>query len=164
MSNAIYPGSFDPITTGHLDIIKRASKIFDAVTVVISNNPNKTNYCFSLLDRIQFVKDCIAKEGLTNVRITCNESRLSVDIAKDEGASVIIRGVRNMTDFAYEQNMANVNLSQSSDIETMMMFAKSEYDAVSSSTVRELAKYPESNLKLYVPLPKIRTFSFRTRM
>lgn len=137
MRIAVYPGSFDPITNGHLDIIKRASRIFDKVIVGVLVNKNKRPE-FSAEERISLIKT--VTDELSNVEVASFDGLL-VDFARQYGANVIIKGLRTVDDFEYEFQMALLNKTLDSDCETMFMMTDSKYSYISSSMVKELAGY-----------------------
>ncbi len=137
MANAIYPGSFDPVTRGHLDIIKRAAKIFDLLTVSVLNNSGKTPL-FSVDERVKMLQD--ACRDIPNVRID-TFSGLTVDYAREMGVDVIIRGLRAITDFEYELQMAQTNRKMLPTVDTIFLTTSLEYAYLSSSIVREVASY-----------------------
>ena len=135
MRIAVYPGSFDPMTNGHLDIIKRAAKSFDKVYVAILTNSAK-NPAFSLSQRIDWLKRATA--DLENVEID-SFSGLLVNYATKVGASVIIKGLRAVSDFEYEFQMALTNRALNPDVETMFLMTHGKYSYLSSSIVKEIA-------------------------
>ena len=137
MRIAVYPGSFDPITNGHLDIIERASKIFDKVIVGVLNNKNKQPR-FTSEERVMLIRKVTGH--LQNVE-TASFNGLLVDFAKEHSASVIIKGLRTVNDFEYEFQMALLNKTLDNDCETMFMMTNSQYSYISSSMVNELAGY-----------------------
>ena len=137
MRIAVYPGSFDPITNGHLDIIERASKIFDKVVVGVLNNKNKRPK-FTSEERVMLIKR--VTKHLPNVE-TASFDGLLVDFAREHSASVIIKGLRTVNDFEYEFQMALLNKTLDNDCETMFMMTNSKYSYISSSMVNELAGY-----------------------
>ena len=137
MRIAVYPGSFDPITNGHLDIIERASKIFDKVVVGVLNNKNKKPK-FTSEERVMLIKK--VTEHFPNVE-TASFDGLLVDFAREHSASVIIKGLRTVNDFEYEFQMALLNKTLDNDCETMFMMTNSKYSYISSSMVNELASY-----------------------
>ena len=137
MQTAVYPGSFDPCTNGHLDVIRRASKLFDKVVVAVLINEKK-NPSFSLEERVNMLKT--ATEDIPNVEI-CSFSGLLVDFMQENGYSVIIKGLRAVSDYEYEFQMALTNRNLSSDIETIFLPCSSEFMFLSSSIVKEVAKY-----------------------
>ncbi len=137
MRVAVYPGSFDPITNGHLDIIKRASKVYDRVVVGVLDNINKSPL-FSVEERRQMVERVIS--DIENVECDCF-SGLLVDFLKQNNATVIIKGLRTVADFEYEFQMALLNKALNPEYETMFMMTNSGFSYISSSMVKEVAKY-----------------------
>ena len=146
MKKAIYPGSFDPVTVGHLDIIKRASKLVDELIVVVLINENKTPF-FSLEERVLMLEDELKE--LDNVKVTCYKGLL-VDFAKKENINAIIRGLRGNVDFRYEIIMAQTNKALSESIETIFLITDSKYSYISSSTVKEVAAFG-GDISKFVP-------------
>ena len=136
MRRAVYPGTFDPATNGHIDIIKRASVQFDEVVVGVLHNSQKTPL-FSTAERVNILKE--VTKDIPNVRV-CSFEGLSVDFVRTCGAQVIIRGLRAITDFEYELQMAQTNRIMAPDIDTMFLITSLEYAYLSSTTVREVAK------------------------
>ncbi len=134
---AVYPGSFDPITNGHLDIIKRSLKLSGSLTVAVLNNVSK-NSLFTADERVEMIKASVA--DLPNVKVE-KFSGLLVDFMKKENADVIIRGFRTVSDYEYELQIAHVNDHLNSDVETIFMVAKNSYSYISSSIVKEIAKF-----------------------
>ena len=137
MKTAVYPGSFDPVTNGHLDIIRRAAKIFDKVVVSVFINKSK-NSAFSVEERMNMLKAVTAE--FDNVEITSSD-KLVVQFMRENDIRIIIKGLRMISDFEYEFQMALANREQNPEIETMFMMTSSELSHVSSSLVRELAGY-----------------------
>ncbi|SDY92361.1 pantetheine-phosphate adenylyltransferase [Tindallia californiensis] len=136
MTVAIYPGSFDPITNGHLDIILRAASVYDEVLVtVMSNNAKKP--MFSLSKRVELIEK--VTQNLTNVTVA-SHSGLLVDFANEKNAKVIIKGLRAVSDFEYEFQMALMNRKLNKNIETMFLMTQSQYSYLSSSVVKEVAR------------------------
>ena len=131
---AIYPGSFDPITNGHVDLIKRASNIFDEVIVAITQNAKKSSF-LSIEQRVSATENSI--KSLKNVRVLSFNSLL-VDFAKDHQAQIIIRGLRAVSDFEYEFQLSGMNKRLNPDIETLFMTPSEEFANISSSLVREI--------------------------
>jgi len=144
---AIYPGTFDPLTFGHLDIIKRASKVFDKVLVAVARNPYKKPL-FSLEERLAMVKK--ATENMTNVTVEAFD-RLIIDYAKQKKINVIIRGLRMISDFEYEFQMALTNRRLSKSVETLFMMPSEEYAYLSSKLLKEAASL-KADIKKFVPL------------
>ena len=136
MKKAIYPGSFDPITNGHLNIIERALDIFDSVTVVIATNPHKTSL-FSVEESLEMVAE--ATERWPQVSVDYNEG-LTVDYARRVGISTAVRGLRAVTDFEHEFSMALTNRSLWPDFDTVFLMTRVDYMYLSSSVVRQVAQ------------------------
>jgi pantetheine-phosphate adenylyltransferase len=136
---AVYPGSFDPITLGHVDIIKRCSKIVDELQVLVVHNPEKTPR-FSSSQRIQLIEDSLKESGVdtANIKVTELASGLLVDYIKQVNAKLLIKGFRNNVDLDYELPMAKVNRDLSG-IETIFISADPQYGLVASSLVRQVA-------------------------
>ncbi|MCQ2449641.1 MAG: pantetheine-phosphate adenylyltransferase [Clostridia bacterium] len=135
-SIAIYPGSFDPITLGHLDIIRRASAMFDKVIVVVMTNMAKT-CSFNPEERRQMI--CKSLAGIDNVTVECYDGLLA-EYAKMHGARVIIKGLRAMSDFEYEFQMALTNKKLNPDVETLFLTTSPQYMYLSSSMVKQIAQ------------------------
>lgn len=134
MITAVFPGSFDPITVGHVEIIRRAAEIFDKVYVSILDNPSKQRR-FSLEERLELIEDAI--KDIPNAEAD-SDSGLLVDYCKKKGASVIIRGIRNGSDVEYEAMLESVNTRIAPEIKTVYLISKAEYAYISSSLVRQL--------------------------
>ncbi|TAA72092.1 pantetheine-phosphate adenylyltransferase [Planococcus salinarum] len=145
---AVVPGSFDPITMGHLDIIKRASKIFDEVKVVVMNNSSK-NPLFNLEERIALIAE--VTNSIPNVSVD-SFGGLLIDYAVEIEANAIIRGLRAVSDFEYEMQITSMNRFLNEDIETLFMVSNNQYSFLSSSIVKEVAKY-SGNITGLVPEP-----------
>ncbi len=137
MKKAIYPGSFDPVTFGHLDIIKRSSRLFDEIVVAVLNNSQK-NSLFSVDERVTMIRDLVKE--YPNVSVASFEG-LTVDFAKQIGATVVVRGLRAVTDFEYELQIAQVNHVEYPDLETIFLTTSLNYSYLSSSVVREFASH-----------------------
>ncbi|MEO1146827.1 MAG: pantetheine-phosphate adenylyltransferase [Cyanobacteria bacterium J06638_22] len=134
---AVYPGSFDPITLGHLDIIERGCRLFDQVIVVIMTNPGKTPL-FSVPQRLDQIRD--STQHIKNVEVDSYHG-LTVDYARRRQAKVLLRGLRVLSDFEKELQMAHTNRTLSDDIETFFLATSTEYSFLSSSLVKEIAKF-----------------------
>lgn len=134
MRSAIYPGSFDPVTTGHWDLIQRAAKLVDRLVVAVLHNPSKTP-AFTVDERVEMLRELV--KGLPQVEITSFHGLL-VDFAKAQNAQVIVRGVRAFSDFEYEFQMALMNRKLAPELETVFLMPKEKYSAVSSRLVREI--------------------------
>lgn len=146
MRIAVYPGSFDPVTNGHLDIIERASRVFDKVIVGVLNNSGKSPL-FSIEERVEMLES--VTRHIKNVEID-SFTGLLVDFVKVKNASVIVKGLRTVGDFEYEFQMALLNKALNPEYETMFMMTDSKYSYISSSMVKELAGFG-GNLTGLVP-------------
>ena len=147
---AVYPGSFDPFTVGHLDIAERASELFDELVIAVVHNPNKTPM-FSLDDRVELVEQSLSEAGLQGIRVVALESGLLVDLCTDVGADVIVKGARSATDVDFEFPMAQIN-RELTGIETAILISAPELSHVSSSLVRQLAQNG-GDVRKYVAKP-----------
>ncbi|MFN4132182.1 MAG: pantetheine-phosphate adenylyltransferase [Caldimicrobium sp.] len=137
---AIYPGTFDPITNGHIDLIHRALKIFDTIIVAIGENPAKTPL-FTLEERIFIIKKALEELQLLNRVEVESFSGLLVDFAKKKGATAIIRGLRAVSDFEYEMQLALMNRKLANSIDTIFLMPSLKYIFLSSSIIKEAAKH-----------------------
>lgn len=146
MRKAICPGSFDPVTNGHLDIIERTARTWDQVVVGVLINPRKQPL-FSVDERVAMLRECTSH--LPNVAVASSDQML-VQFARDQGAQAIVKGLRPIQDFEYEWQMGMVNKELDEQIETYFMMSRKEYSYLSSSIVRELAAY-NGSLESVVP-------------
>ena len=146
MRIGVYPGSFDPVTNGHLDIIKRGSKLFDVLYVVVPSNIQK-NTLFSTEERMALLKE--VTKDIDNIVID-STSKLTVDYAKSVNATAMLRGLRMVSDFEYELQIAQSNKAQHSDIETVFLTTDIHYSYLSSTIVREFASYG-GDISSFVP-------------
>lgn len=146
MSTAVYPGTFDPVTNGHMDIIERAAVQFDHVVVGVLRNSQKSPL-FSAEERVNILKE--VTKDIPNITVKTFEG-LSVNFARECGAAVMIRGFRAVTDFEYELQMAQTNRILAPDIDTMLMVTNLKYAYLSSTIVKELASYGE-DISRFVP-------------
>lgn len=137
MTVAVYPGTFDPVTYGHVDIIERASKLYDRVIIGVLHNSAKTPL-FSVEERVKILKTVTDKIPRVDVR---SFEGLSVDFARECGANVIVRGLRLITDFEYELQMSQTNRKLAPDIDTTFLFTSLQYSYLSSTTVKEVALF-----------------------
>lgn len=137
MKKAVYPGSFDPITKGHLDIIKRAARIFDEVIVAVLINPDKKGW-FTIEERVSQIEQ--VTKNLDNVKVK-NFSGLLVDFMEKENVDVIVKGLRSMSDFDYEFQMALMNKKLNMDKETFFMITNAKYSYLSSSSIKQVALF-----------------------
>ena len=160
MRTAIYPGSFDPVTLGHWDLIQRAAKLVDHLVVAVLHNPGKTP-AFSVEDRVAMLKELVAP--LPQVEVTSFHGLL-VDYAKSRNAQVIVRGVRAFSDFEYEFQMALMNRKLAPDLETVFLMPKEKYSAVSSRFVREIGSMGGNLSKLSGPPVTLCCRRFPARM
>lgn len=151
MRRAIYPGSFDPVTNGHLDVIHRASRLFDEVIVAVAVNDAKTGL-FTFEERAELIREATASEG--NIRVTHFEGLL-VNFARSHGAQAVIRGLRAVSDFEYEFQMALMNRKLEPEIETLFLMPREEYTYLSSRLVKEIARLG-GNVEAFVPDSVIR--------
>ena len=139
MTTAICPDSFDPVTLGHLDIISRASKIFDRIVVAVPVNPDK-RYSFTVEERLEMLKRVCEDAGLQNVECDRVEGLLA-DYARERGAAVVIKGLRALTDFEYEFQQALTNKKLNPTLETMFLSTSAEHMFLSSSMVKQVAGF-----------------------
>jgi pantetheine-phosphate adenylyltransferase len=138
---AVYPGSFDPITYGHIDIIKRAAKLFDEVIIAVGENPEK-KLTFSKKERVEFIEKSLLENGVKIENVTVDSfDELLISYAKRKKVNVIIRGMRAITDFEREFQMALANMDMSPEIETVFLITRPRSMPVSSSLVKEIASY-----------------------
>ncbi|AFZ66109.1 pantetheine-phosphate adenylyltransferase [Deinococcus peraridilitoris] len=148
MKHAVYPGSFDPVTNGHMDVLTRASKIFDTVTVTVMHNARKQGkHLFSLEERLDILRE--ATGGLPNVRVD-GFSGLLVEYMQRNQNGVIVRGLRAVSDYEYELQIAHLN-RQLGDVETVFIMAATRWSFVSSSMVKEVASYQGDIGKMVPP-------------
>ena len=134
---ALYPGSFDPLTLGHLDVIERGASLFDQLVVAVLRNPSK-NPCFSVEQRLEQIH--LATAHLNNVSVAAFDG-LTVDFAQDCGSDVILRGLRALSDFEYELQIAHTNKSLAPQLETLFLATATAHSFLSSSVVKEVARF-----------------------
>jgi pantetheine-phosphate adenylyltransferase len=136
---AVCPGSYDPVTNGHLDVISRAARVFDKVVVGVVNNPvRKQKTLFTVDERKEFIEDATADLGNVEVGVMSN---LLVEFAREQGATAIIKGLRAISDFEYEFEMNQLNRKLAAEIESMYIFASANYSFLSSTGVKEIATF-----------------------
>lgn len=148
MTIVVYAGSFDPFTHGHLDIIKRGSKLFDELIVAVAHNPEKKGL-LSTEERVNLIKKCT--EDINGVKVFSFEG-LTVNFANEHNANALLRGIRSFSDFEYEHQLSQINSTLNKNIETVFLISKPEYNHISSSAVRELISH-KCNLSEFVPEP-----------
>lgn len=148
MKIAIYPGSFDPITKGHLDILHTAAEIFDKVIIAVARNPEKQG--FLLVDvRVKLIKESV--KDLPNVEVDFFEG-LTINYARQKGATVLIRGLRAVSDFEYEMQLSQANSALASEVKTVFLTTKPKYNFISSSTIKEIY-LNKGDISKFVPEP-----------
>jgi len=147
MIKALYPGSFDPLTNGHLDVIKRASAIFDHLEVVIMVNPNKS-FTFSVAERIEMLESVVKQ--FSNVTVS-TQTGLTVDYAQSVGATILVRGIRAVMDYEYELQQATANMILNPKIETIFLLTHPQWSFLSSSVVKQVA-LNHGDLTSFIPL------------
>ena len=151
MTRAVYPGSFDPVTLGHLDVITRGSRFFDEVIVGVLQNSAKSPL-FSVEERVNILKD--TTKDLPNVKV-CAFDGLSVNFARENQATVILRGLRAVTDFEYELQMAQTNHVVAPDVDTVFLTTRLEYAYLSSTIVKEVAFFG-GDISKFLPPPALK--------
>ena len=138
MRKAIFPGSFDPLTNGHLDVISRSSPLFDEIIVAVLNNPEK-NPMFSVEERVDMIEEIVAEMNHEMCKVTvASFSGLTAEFAKNSGATAIVRGIRAVSDYEYELRMALMNRKLEASIETVFLMADEEYSYVSSTLMKQV--------------------------
>ena len=148
MKIAIYPGSFDPITNGHLDVLKTSAGIFDKVIIAVARNSEK-NAFLTVDERVKLIKDSVGH--IENVEVDAFDG-LTIEYAREKGAEVLIRGLRAVSDFEYEMQLSQTNSALAPDIQTVFFFFFPEYNFISSSTVREILQN-NGDISKFVPKP-----------
>lgn len=148
MKIAVYPGSFDPITKGHLDILKNAASIFDKVIIAVAHNGEKKGF-LSVEERVELIKKSIPH--LENVEVDSFEG-LTIEYAKKHNAEVLIRGLRAVSDFEYEMQLSQANSALASEVKTVFLTTKPKYNFISSSTIKEIF-LNNGDISKFVPEP-----------
>lgn len=144
---ALFPGSFDPLTMGHLDTIERGAKLFDELIIGVFVNTNKNSF-FTHDEKLATVKESVAH--IENVKVIAQEEKLTVDVANQLGAKFLLRGVRNVKDYEYEKDIAAMNAHLDKNIETVILMASPKYNHVSSSILKEIWKF-NGDIQDYLP-------------
>lgn len=134
MKTAIYPGSFDPITKGHIDILKSGAEIFDKVIIAVARNSEKNSF-LSVDERVMLIKESI--KDIPNAEVDCFQG-LTIEYAKKMDANILIRGLRAVSDFEYEMQLSQANSALAADIKTVFLITKPKYNFISSSTIKEI--------------------------
>ncbi|KRM02255.1 pantetheine-phosphate adenylyltransferase [Lactobacillus kitasatonis] len=147
MTIALFPGSFDPITNGHVETAKKAAQIFDKVYVVAMTNTSK-HYLFTAEQRADFIRDAL--KDIPNIEVLEKPDMITVNLAHELHAKAIVRGVRNSADFRYEQEIAGINKRLAPDINTILLFSSPENSFVASSMIKELARFNE-DVRQFLP-------------
>lgn len=147
----VFPGSFDPFTNGHFDVAKRALEVFDNLVISVVHNPSKTSL-FTLEERCKIIENVF--EGVSDNVVVRSFSGLLVDHLKDLNATVILRGLRAISDFDYEAQMALVNMHLGGDVETLFMMAREENSYISSTLIKQIAPHGGDVSKLVPPIVK----------
>ncbi|MDH6364228.1 pantetheine-phosphate adenylyltransferase [Enterococcus sp. PF1-24] len=146
---ALFPGSFDPLTMGHLDTIQRSTKLFDEVIVGVFTNTNKKSY-FTEEEKLQLISEVLAP--FENVKVLQQSSQLTVTAAAEVGAQFLIRGIRSVKDYEYEKDIAAMNKHLAPEIETVFLLANEEFSHVSSTLIKEVLHF-DGDVKKYLPQP-----------
>ena len=150
MTKAVYPGTFDPMTLGHFDLIKRAAKLYDRLVVAVAASSKKQGALFDAKDRLAMIREDVRRARLKNVEVKLLDTLL-VDFCRRENAYVVIRGVRVYSDFEYEFQMALTNRRMAPEIETLFMMPSENLAYVTASTVREIASYGGDTVPFVTP-------------
>jgi len=148
MAIAVYPGSFDPITHGHIDIVRRARKLFDTLYVAVVANPHKQS-TFSLEERVEITEAALAEEGINGIEVISFDGLL-VDCARERGVDAIVRGLRANADFEYEFQMALTNRDLAPEFESVFFMTAKRYSFLTSSNVKEICMY-SGDVSTFVP-------------
>ena len=144
---ALFPGSFDPFTNGHLDTVERASKMFDQVIVALMTNTAKKSL-FTKEEKLQLTREALAP--IPNVKVMASEVDLTINLARKLEATILIRGIRNTTDYEYEKNIAHMNHDLAPEIETVFLLSPPALSQISSSLIKEIATF-DGDVSTYLP-------------
>lgn len=156
MKIAIYPGSFDPITKGHLDVLETSAGIFDKVIIAVAKNSEKNGF-LTVEERVNLIKE--SAKHLDNVEVDSFDG-LTIEYAKKRGAQILIRGLRAVSDFEYEMQLSQTNRALAEQVQTVFLITKPEYNFISSSTVREIL-INKGDISKFVPAPVYKYLSNR---
>lgn len=148
MKIAIYPGSFDPVTKGHLDILKSGTEIFDKVIMAVARNSEKNGF-LTVDERVQLIKESV--KDIPNVEVDSFEG-LTIDYAKEKNAQILLRGLRAVSDFEYEMQLSQTNSALSKELKTVFLITKPKYNFISSSTIKEIY-LNNGDISMFVPEP-----------
>ena len=148
MKIAVYPGSFDPITLGHIDVLRDSAQMFDKVIITVSNNINKSAL-LSVEERLNLIKESV--KDIQNVEVDSFDG-LTVEYAKSKNATILLRGLRAVSDFEYEMQLSQTNRALDENIKTVFLITKPEYNFISSSSVKEILKN-QGDISKFVPTP-----------
>ncbi|MBQ7722527.1 MAG: pantetheine-phosphate adenylyltransferase [Kiritimatiellae bacterium] len=163
--HAVYPGTFDPLTLGHLDLIARSARIFDRVTVAVAATSVKKGAMFDVDERMEMVREACGSKGLDNIDVMPLDTLLVDFCHRFSPSPVVVRGLRVYSDFEYEFQMALTNRKLAPDIETLFMMPHEEYSYVTASMVREIAAYG-GDVSMFVPdavVPHVRRYAERNK-
>lgn len=150
-TKAIYAGSFDPFTLGHLDIAKRAARFFDEVIIAIGTNTSKSTL-FTPDERYELIQTILNEDPVENVSVMLHTGGLTVELAEEQGAQAMIRGLRSVKDMEYEMDIASMNKTQNDKIETVFLMADEKYRFISSSMIKEIAQFDGEMTGMVPPL------------
>lgn len=150
-TKAIYAGSFDPFTLGHLDIAKRAARFFDEVIIAIGTNTSKSTL-FTPDKRYELIQTILNEDPAENVSVMLHTGGLTVELAEEQGAQAMIRGLRSVKDMEYEMDIASMNKTQNDKIETVFLMADEKYRFISSSMIKEIAQFDGEMAGMVPPL------------
>ncbi len=154
--HAVYPGSFDPFTNGHLDVVRRAARLFDQVTVAVLYNPDKLkSFMFSVGERMRIIRESL--RDMPNVEVDTFEGLLA-DYMRQSGARIIVKGLRAVSDYEYELQMAHLNRQLNPAVETLFILAATRWSFISSSMIKEIARHG-GDVSKFVPEPTLRALN-----
>ncbi len=160
MASALYPGTFDPVTLGHVDVLRRARAIFDTVEVGVAVNADKTTL-FSPDERVALIRESVADAGIDGVTVTAFEG-LVAEYARRRGIGTLVRGLRQVSDFDFEFRMAAANRHLAPDLDTVFLMTGAAYAFISSSIVRDVHRW-KGDVRLFVPEPVAQALDARHR-